>query len=115
MLRFHHANLGVPPELDQAEGMFLVDVLGYRRMKAPPDLEDVARWFEADDGSQIHLSIDPEHRAATMAHTAIEVDDAIETRLDGAGIIYRAHERGGLRVIFCDDPAGNHWELRRSV
>jgi hypothetical protein len=50
-----------------------------------------------------------------MAHTAIEVDDAIESRLDGAGISYRAHERAGLRVILCDDPAGNRWELRRSI
>jgi catechol 2,3-dioxygenase-like lactoylglutathione lyase family enzyme len=112
MPRFHHANLGVPPELDQAEATFLVDVLGYRRVEAPPGLEDVARWFEADDGTQIHLSIDPEHHAAAMAHTAIQVDDAIETRLDVAGITYQAHERDGLRVTFCADPAGNHWELR---
>jgi hypothetical protein len=30
MPRFHHANLGVPPGLDEAQGAFLVDVLGYR-------------------------------------------------------------------------------------
>jgi hypothetical protein len=50
-----------------------------------------------------------------MAHTAIEVDDAIETRLDGAGISYRAFEREDLRVILCNDPAGNRWELRRPI
>ena len=115
MPRFHHANLGVPAGLDQAEGAFLVDVLGYRKMTAPPDLAGVARWYEADDGSQIHLSIDPEHHRAAMAHTAIEVDDAIESRLDAAGISYRAFERADLRVIVCDDPAGNRWELRRST
>jgi catechol 2,3-dioxygenase-like lactoylglutathione lyase family enzyme len=115
MPRFHHANLGIPPGLDQAEGEFLVDVLGYRKLPAPPDLIGRARWYEADDGSQIHLSIDPEHQGAAMAHTAIEVDDAIESRLDGAGISYRAFEREGLRVLLCDDPAGNRWELRRSI
>lgn len=115
MPRFHHANLGVPPGLEVSEGTFLVDVLRYRQMNVPADLERVARWFEADDGSQIHLSIDAEHRAAAMAHTAIEVDDAIETRLDAAGITYTAGEHGGLRVVFCDDPAGNRWELRRSI
>ena len=115
MPRFHHVNVGVSPGLEEVEGTFLVDVLRYRRMNVPPDLERVARWFEADDGSQIHLSIDAAHRAAAMAHIAIEVDDAIETRLDAAGITYKAGERGGLRVVFCDDLAGNRWELRRSI
>ena len=43
MPRFHHANLGVPPGLDEAEGAFLVHVLGYRKMEVPPDLEGRAR------------------------------------------------------------------------
>jgi hypothetical protein len=113
MPRFHHANLGVPPGLDEAEGAFLVDVLGYRKMEVPPDLRGIARWYEADDGSQIHLSIDPEHRPAARAHTAIEVDGGVEARLDGAGVAYRSGGRDGLTVIFCQDPAGNQWELRR--
>lgn len=115
MPRFHHANLGVPPGLEEQEDSFLVDVLRYRRMDVPPDLQRIARWFEADDGTQIHLSIDPEHGPAAMAHTAIEVDEALETRLDAAGIAYRAGERDGTRVVFCEDPAGNRWELRRSI
>jgi hypothetical protein len=115
MPRFHHANLGVPPGLEDNEGSFLVDTLGYRKMDVPVDLQGIARWFEADDGSQIHLSLDPAHMPAAAAHTAIEVDDAIEARLDAAGIAYRAGERGKLRVVLCEDPAGNRWELRRSI
>jgi len=115
MPRFHHANLGVPPGLEDNEGEFLVDVLRYRKMDVPADLVGRARWFEADDGSQIHLSIDPEHKPAAAAHTAIEVDDAIEARLEAAGIAYRAGEREALRVVLCEDPAGNRWELRRWV
>src|SRR6266511_776020 len=115
MPRFHHANLGVPPGVEDSEGSFLVDVLLYRKVRVPPDLQRVARWFEDEDGSQIHLSIDPDHRPAAVAHTAIEVDDAIEVRLDAAGIAHTAGERDGVRVVFCDDPAGNRWELRRSI
>lgn len=115
MPRFHHANLGVSPGLDDSEGSFLVDILLYRKVAVPADLQGIARWFEADDGSQIHLSIDPEHRPAAAAHTAIEVDDAIEDRLDAAGIPYKAGERERLRVVFCEDPSGNRWELRRSI
>ncbi|WP_407673539.1 VOC family protein [Parafrankia colletiae] len=115
MPRFHHANLGVPPGLEEVEGTFLVDVLGYRRMEVPADLAGIARWYEATDGSQIHLSIDPDHRPAARAHTAIEVDEdvvVLETRLAAAGITFRSAGRGDLTVLFCVDPAGNHWELR---
>src|SRR2546423_15621928 len=107
MPRFHHANLGVPPGLDEAEGAFLVDVPGYRRMEVPSELSGLARWYEADDGSQVHLSIDADHRPAALAHTAIEVDDGIEDRLDAAGVAHRSIERSGLLVILCVDPAGN--------
>jgi hypothetical protein len=112
MPRFHHANLGVPPGLETAQGAFLVDVLGYRTMDVPPDLVDRARWYEADDGSQIHLSVDPDHRPSARAHTAVTVDDEIEARLTDAGIAYRTAGWDTV-IVFCDDPAGNHWELRR--
>jgi catechol 2,3-dioxygenase-like lactoylglutathione lyase family enzyme len=112
MPRFHHANLGVPPGLDDAEGTFLVDVLGYRKLEVPPDLQGRARWYEADDSSQIHLSVDPEHRPAARAHTAIEVDHDIMRRLDASGIAYQSTGRDGMTVVFCEDPAGNRWELR---
>jgi hypothetical protein len=112
MPRFHHANLGVPPGLDEAEGAFLVDVLGYRVMEVPPDLEGRARWFEADDSSQIHLSVDPEHRPAARAHTAIVVDNGVAARLDASGIAYQSAGRDNMTVVFCEDPAGNRWELR---
>lgn len=113
MPRFHHANLGVPPGLAEPEGAFLVDVLGYRKLPPPAELVGRANWYEADDGSQIHLSVDPDHRPAARAHTAIEVDEGVEARLDTAGVAYRSGGFGDLVVVFCDDPAGNHWELRR--
>jgi hypothetical protein len=115
MPRFHHANLGVPPGLDEREGAFLVGVLGYRKLVPPAELVGRAQWYQADDGSQIHLSVDPDHRPAARAHTAIEVDAGVEDRLDAAGITYRSGSFGDLVVVFCEDPAGNQWELRRPL
>jgi catechol 2,3-dioxygenase-like lactoylglutathione lyase family enzyme len=112
--RLHHVNLAVPPGAADAEGEFL-EVLGYRRMSVPAGFEGRARWFEADDGSQVHLSVDPDHRASAMAHTAIELDgeaDSVIARLDRAGIEHKTIEFDGRTLTFCADPGGNRWELR---
>jgi catechol 2,3-dioxygenase-like lactoylglutathione lyase family enzyme len=117
MPRFHHVNLGVPPDGVDAESTFLVDVLGYTPLQLDEGLRRMgARWFEAEDGSQIHLSTDPEHRPADKAHVAVEYGGAlgeVEKRLEGAAVAFDASERPGFpRVVLCRDPAGNRWELR---
>jgi catechol 2,3-dioxygenase-like lactoylglutathione lyase family enzyme len=116
MPTFHHANLGIPPDLADAEADFLVDILGYRRLEPPKPAADFgARWFAADDGTQVHLSLDPAHVPAAMAHIALEVggdSDAIATRLTNAGVRFKSAEFDGNRIILCKDPAGNRWELR---
>ena len=117
MPRFHHVNLGVPPGGLQAEMDFLVDLLGYRRVDPPASMQSMnINWFEADDGSQVHLSEDPEHQAAARAHTAIEFGDeldAMQARLDASSWKYTASDANpGLRVLFIKDPSGNRWELR---
>ncbi len=111
-----HVNLGVPVDGLEAEAGFLVDLLGYRRAQAGPEAQGFGTlwWFEGDDGAQVHLSADPEHRPAARAHTAIRLDDALDVtleRLRAAG-----HEGGeiafdGDRHVFVRDPAGNTWEL----
>ena len=116
MPTFHHTNLGIPPDLADAEADFLVRILGYRRLEPPKtDAGFGANWFEADDGTQVHLSLDPAHAPAGMAHTAIDVggeSDAIARRLHDAAIHFKEAEFDGNRIIFCKDPAGNRWELR---
>lgn len=120
MSRHHHVNLSVPPGGLPAQQAFLVDVMGYRKLEAPVQLvaEGIAvNWFEGDDGSQIHLSEDQDHRAAAMAHVAVEFDleelAAVEKRLEAAAIAFKAADRPGFpRVLFLRDPAGNRWELR---
>jgi hypothetical protein len=117
MPRFHHVNLGVPPDGVESESTFLVDILGY----APVDIDERlrqmgARWFEAEDGSQVHLSVDPDHQPAAKAHVAVEYGatlGTVEGRLRQAAVEFDASERPGFpRVVLCRDPAGNRWELR---
>jgi catechol 2,3-dioxygenase-like lactoylglutathione lyase family enzyme len=118
VLRFHHVNLGVPVGGAEAEEVFLLEVLGYRRAAAPPELALQVRWFESEDGKQIHLSEDPDHRPAARAHVAVEVEGdlpALEARLEQAGLEHSAFDGDGLRLVFCQDPAGNRWELRGAV
>ena len=115
MLTFHHVNLGVLPDQADAESAFLVEVLGFHAVpdeNSPPG----ARWFDAEDGVQIHLSLDPEHRPADRAHVALVLGDALEEvaeRLRAAGFEARSVDRFfDFPVYFTSDPAGNRWELR---
>jgi catechol 2,3-dioxygenase-like lactoylglutathione lyase family enzyme len=115
MARLHHVNLGIPVGGVDAEAGFLVDFLGYTRLEPPPSLASVAKWFEYEDGTQIHLSEDPEHRPGARAHVAVELGEqlaAVEQLFDRAGYAYTHLDGQDLRVVFCQDPAGNRWELR---
>ena len=115
MARLHHVNLGIPVGGTDAEAAFLVDLLGYKRLEPPPSLASVAKWFEYEDGTQVHLSEDPEHRPAARAHVAVELGDqlgALEHLFDQAGYAYTPLDSQDMRVVFCEDPAGNRWELR---
>ena len=119
MVAFHHVNLGVPPDRIDDQASFLIDVLGYERMPTPEELAGRnVNWFRASDGSEVHLSADPDHRPAARAHVAVVLGDELD------GVVERLQGRGvdaevldgilGIRVAICLDPAGNRWELRSS-
>jgi len=113
-MRLHHVNLGLPVGGADAEGTFLVDILGFRRLPSPEEFPS-AKWYEDADGVQVHLSEDPEHRPAALAHVAVELGDRlgqVEERLAAAGHTTHAADRENMRVVLCRDPAGNRWELR---
>jgi catechol 2,3-dioxygenase-like lactoylglutathione lyase family enzyme len=116
MPRIHHVNLGVPPGLEDAEEHFLEEVLGYVRATKDERMDGFgARWFDAEDGTQIHLSTDEDHRPASKAHTAIEVGEqrpVIEAKLEATGIGFRTASLGEVQLLMVEDPAGNRWELR---
>lgn len=114
MGRLHHVNLSVPEGGVPGEADFLVSVLGYEPV-APPDDLPMAHWFQYSDGTQIHLSEDPDHRPSTRAHVAVELGpdlDAVAGRLADAGYEIARFDRPEVRVVFCQDPSGNRWELR---
>jgi catechol 2,3-dioxygenase-like lactoylglutathione lyase family enzyme len=116
MPKLHHVNVGVPPELADAECEFLSQILGLRRLTPTPDSAAFgALWFEDDAGTQVHIGVDPEHRAAGLAHTAMDISGEapeIEKRLSAAGIPFTDFTLDGVRAVNCQDPAGNRWELR---
>lgn len=115
MLSFHHVNLGVPVGGLDAQATFLVDVLGFRRIEPAPV---GASWFEADDGKQIHLSEDAEHRPAARAHVAVELGDSLgrlAEKFDDTHYRYRSVDSDGRRTVLCKDPSGNRWELRGTL
>ncbi len=120
MLAMHHVNLCVPTEVGgrdgaEAEGEWLVTVLGYRLAVPGPEAAKLGalRWYEADD-HQVHLTVDPEHQPNGRAHTAIRLDDALDgvvERLEAMGQTPHAITFDGDRHVFTNDPAGNLWEL----
>jgi catechol 2,3-dioxygenase-like lactoylglutathione lyase family enzyme len=115
-MNFHHVNLGVPTGGIEAQERFLVDLLGYRVVEVDEAMKARGvHWFEADDGSQVHLSEDPDHRPADRAHVAVEFGDELDrvgSRLRDAGWEFTDGGGLGARVLFLRDPSGNRWELR---
>jgi hypothetical protein len=113
MVQIHHVNLGVLPGGIDDEATFLAHV-GYRRLPSPEEFPQ-AKWFEAGDGSQVHLSEDPDHRPAARAHVAVvlgdQLDEVVE-RLRQHGTDADINGFNDIRVAICLDPAGNRWELR---
>jgi len=114
-VRLHHVNLGVPVGGIENEKAFLIHSLGYRPIEVPERLRGRVHWFETEDGTQIHLSEDPNHRPADRAHVALEVNEKLaelETILQQHGYALSASENSGQRIVTLRDPAGNRWELR---
>ena len=125
MPTLHHVNLCVPPAVTDAAGQerpgidaerAWLEMLGYHRIEAGPEIAAMAQvhWFEGDDGTQVHLTVDPEHRPSARAHTAIRLDDDLDptvARLEAAGHPCNTIAFDGDRHVFANDPAGNLWEL----
>jgi catechol 2,3-dioxygenase-like lactoylglutathione lyase family enzyme len=116
-VRVHHVNIAVLEDGFDEEARFLADVIGLRHLKPGIETPPTAKWFDVGDGAQIHVSLDPNHRAGDMAHVALVLGDAIpatESRLVERGIEYKAIDDDTGRRLFCKDPAGNLWELRET-
>jgi catechol 2,3-dioxygenase-like lactoylglutathione lyase family enzyme len=118
MLRLHHVNLSIPVDGADAEAAFLVDFLNYERMELTPGTPPQAKWFEGDDGTQIHLSEDPEHHPSSRAHVAVDLGDGLNvlrSKFEKSAYEYTTYDGPNGPVLFCRDPAGNRWELRGTL
>jgi hypothetical protein len=117
MIRIDHVNLGVLPGTKEQTSGWLVDVLGCKRLSPPAEFVALgACWLETADGVQVHLTDDPDHRPASIAHVAVVVDDIEElaSELASRATEVRRVDREDLTQLFCRDPAGNRWEIRSS-
>jgi catechol 2,3-dioxygenase-like lactoylglutathione lyase family enzyme len=115
-----HINLCVPESIGDVAGTDAEErwlgLLGYSRVEPGPEASRLGAlwWFAADDGTQVHLTIDPEHSPNGRAHTAIRLDGALDatiTALEAAGHRCTTIAFDGDRHVFANDPAGNLWEL----
>jgi len=115
-----HINLSVPESVGDVAGTEAeegwLQALGYARVQPGPDASQLGAlwWFAADDGTQVHLTVDPNHSPSASAHTAIRLDGALDatiTALEAAGHRCSTISFDGDRHVFATDPAGNLWEL----
>ncbi len=115
-----HINLCVPEKVGDLAGTDAEEqwlkVLGYSRAQPGPEASQLGAlwWFSADDGTQVHLTVDPDHSPSSRAHTAIRLGDALDETIEAleqAGHPCRGIEFDGDRHVFATDPAGNLWEL----
>ena len=115
-MRLDHVNLCVPKDGVADETRWLVDILGYRTVQPGPEIARLGtvHWFEADDGTQVHLTEDPEHHPSKRAHTAIDLGDQLDpviAQVEASGRETFTITNDGRRQVFATDPAGNLWEL----
>jgi hypothetical protein len=109
-------NLSVPEDGAQTEADWLVEMLGYREVTGGPEITEIVEkmdrrlwWFAADDGSQVHLSPNPDHAIVARVHTAIRLDadlDPALSRLEAAG---SSMMTALTASAFVTDPSGNVW------
>ncbi|HWD24177.1 MAG TPA: VOC family protein [Acidimicrobiales bacterium] len=116
MPRLHHVNLSGRAEPSRREALrdWLVEVLGYTPVAlSPAAIARGACRLEGEDGLEVHLSADAEHRPAARTHVAVQFNDleALQRRLDSHSIAYERIEVETGHILTCRDPPGNRWEL----
>ena len=116
MTRIHHASVNTKGTLDAAHS-FYTETLGLREASRP-DIGVGGHWFEAGDGSQVHL-IDADPLGSGIDpvghHYCLAVEDlgAAVAELEAAGIECMKIGDGADGQVFVNDPAGNTIELQQ--
>jgi catechol 2,3-dioxygenase-like lactoylglutathione lyase family enzyme len=117
-MRFHHVNLAVHPDVLDAEIEYLLDGIGMKRLEAPAEFAELAKWFDFPDGAQIHLSPTTDAVATKPGHVAVVFGDQLEVvaaRMAARGLETRGIDGPAGAIKFVTDPAGHLWELRANA
>jgi catechol 2,3-dioxygenase-like lactoylglutathione lyase family enzyme len=113
-LGLHHVQIGVPAGGEDRAREFYGDALGLEPIPKPAHLAvRGGLWFRAG-AQEVHLGIEPEHRALQRAHPALLVEglDALRRRLQDHGVeTYEDLPLPGHRRFYAKDPFGNRLEF----
>lgn len=117
--RLHHAQITIPPGVEEEARRFYCGVLGLREVDKPRSLEGRGGfWLQVGDCG-VHVGTeDGVDRRASKAHLAYEVDDlgAWREALRGWGIvILESVPIAGCERCEFRDPFGNRVELIQPV
>jgi catechol 2,3-dioxygenase-like lactoylglutathione lyase family enzyme len=110
-LGIDHVQLGMPHDGGVRARAFYAHVLGLDEIAPPPPLGGL--WFRAG-GVELHLTVEPNFRAAPKSHPALRVRGltALAARCAAAGHAPELDTRyPGRTRYFVRDPFGNRIEL----
>ena len=110
----HHVQIGIPAGSEGRARAFYGGALGLEEIPKPASLAiRGGLWFRAG-AQEVHLGIEPDHRALQRAHPAFRVDDleALRQRLLAHGVVpYDDLPLPGHRRFYAKDPFGNRLEF----
>jgi len=113
-LGYEHVLLAMPAGEDRRAREFYVDVLGFTEVVRPEALGGRGGgWFRAGP-VMLHLGVEPDFRAARMAHPAFLVSDLapLIARCNAAGYAtVPADVLPGFNRVHVYDPFGNRLEI----
>ncbi len=113
----HHVSM-IVSDLEKSLA-FYCDVLGLTLNTSRPEMKFKGAWLDINEQQQIHLlqinnpdSVNRPSHGGRDRHTALitEKIEAVEAKLNKAGIIY-TKSQSGRSALFCRDPDGNTLEI----
>jgi catechol 2,3-dioxygenase-like lactoylglutathione lyase family enzyme len=112
---FHHVNVTVPSELEDAAKQFYGSVLGLKQVPKPAASRQSGAWYQIGS-TQLHLSIeDGADSANSSRHVCFSVSDLVEMekkfRNAGVEIIPDPRPVPGTSRFYVRDPGGNQLEI----
>jgi catechol 2,3-dioxygenase-like lactoylglutathione lyase family enzyme/uncharacterized damage-inducible protein DinB len=113
-----HVQLAMPAGQEDSARRFYIGPLGFREVPKPDHLASGGGAWVENDGTKVHLGVDPEFRPAKKAHPAFLVTDLeqVVAILRQAGCPVVAGEPlEGYSHVYAEDPFGNRLELMQRL